>query len=200
VLDADGEVATSSEDVREKRVFGKSHRVAVAEDHNRQVDDSGVGPQFLIAAYGDIDRDRAIIARWIVERQCLVADCPFARGKISDGERRANQKQDDNSALDVLSLHVVTSHVVSSEATGNEALRAWVAWRPEDLLRGAELDQFTEVHEACKVGDPRGLLQIVRDDDNRVIPLEFMYRILDLRRRDRVDGGARLVKKKDLGA
>ncbi len=61
------------------------------------------------------------------------------------------------------------------------------------------LDQLAGEHERRRVGDARGLLHVVRDDDDRVALLELLDQLLDLQRRDRVERRARLVHQDHLG-
>src|SRR2546430_301185 len=104
MLDADCQVPAPGEHIGEKRVLGESDGVAVVEDRHRQLDHAGIGLHFLIAAYGDVHGDGAVIARRIKERQRLVADRPFARGEICDGYQRGERKQNGNSTFHVSSL------------------------------------------------------------------------------------------------
>ena len=53
--------------------------------------------------------------------------------------------------------------------------------------------------EGRVVADARGLLHVVRDQHDRVVALDLEDELLDLRRADRVDGGARLVHEQHLG-
>ena len=50
------------------------------------------------------------------------------------------------------------------------------------------------------VGDPRSLLQVVGHDHDRVVGLQLHQRLFELRRRDRVEGGGRLVEQDHFGA
>ena len=90
-------------------------------------DQAGVRPHLSVTTHRDIDRDRAVIARPIVERQRLVTDCPFTRGKISNDEHRASRKQDHfvqpkrpamkrfmRGLLDVLKISDVVPNSISS--------------------------------------------------------------------------------------
>src|SRR3954453_15210454 len=78
-------------------------------------------------------------------------------------------------------------------------LRAPVVRLGEDLLRLRVLDQLPVEQERRRVGDARGLLHVVRDDDDRDAVLELVDELLDLQRRDRVKGAARLVHQDHLG-
>ena len=53
--------------------------------------------------------------------------------------------------------------------------------------------------ERGAVGDARGLLHVVRDDDDREVALELLHEVLDARGRDRVERRARLVHQHDVG-
>ena len=66
-------------------------------------------------------------------------------------------------------------------------------------MRGTELDQVALVEEGRVVGDARRLLHVVRDDHDRVAPLELLHELLDLGGGDRVDRRARLVHEDHLG-
>ena len=73
----------------------------------------------------------------------------------------------------------------------------------EDLPGIVELNELPglarglEVEEAGLLGNPRGLLHVVRDDDDRVLVLELGHEVLDRQRRDRVEGRAGLVHEED---
>ena len=54
-------------------------------------------------------------------------------------------------------------------------------------------------HERGAVGHARGLLHVVRDDHDRDALLELVDQLLDLQRRDRVEGRAGLVHQDHLG-
>src|SRR6185295_6410914 len=69
----------------------------------------------------------------------------------------------------------------------------------EDLLSGAVFDQLAVEHERGRVRDARGLLHVVRDDDDRVALLELVDELLDLQGRDRVQRGGGLIHEDDLG-
>src|SRR5665213_4479502 len=71
-------------------------------------------------------------------------------------------------------------------------------WRAEQLSGRRELDQPAQEHEAGIVGDPRRLLQIVGDDDDRIVLLQLDDGLLELGGRYRVERRGRLVEQKDL--
>ena len=62
----------------------------------------------------------------------------------------------------------------------------------EDARAPAFVD--LEAEERRHVGDPRGLLHVVRDDHERVVVLQLVHELLDRRRCDRVEGRGRLVE------
>src|SRR5258708_4425130 len=65
--------------------------------------------------------------------------------------------------------------------------------RGEDLLGGPVLDQLSHIEERGGIGHARGLLHVVRDDDDGQRLAQFANQLLDLRGRDRVQRGGRLV-------
>jgi hypothetical protein len=87
MLRADGEISAPSEDGRQERVLGVLDGVAVIEDRNRQFDQASVGLRFLIAANGDMNGNKTIVAVGIVECNRLVPDRPLVRGDIRDGDQ-----------------------------------------------------------------------------------------------------------------
>src|SRR3954464_14441444 len=62
----------------------------------------------------------------------------------------------------------------SAELPGDVLLRALVVGRREDLLRRPVLDQLAVEDEGRGVGDARGLLHVVGDDDDRHAVLELV--------------------------
>ena len=56
-----------------------------------------------------------------------------------------------------------------------------------------------DAEERRHVGDARGLLHVVRDDHDRVVPLEVVHQVLDARGGDGVERGGRLVHEDHLG-
>src|SRR3954471_10134910 len=86
-----------------------------------------------------------------------------------------------------------------AELPGDVLLGAGVAGVAEDLLRRRVLDQLAEEHERGRVRHTGGLLHVVRDDHDRVALLQVLDEVLDLERRDRVEGGAGLVHEDYVG-
>src|SRR3954464_2009265 len=87
----------------------------------------------------------------------------------------------------------------SPELARHVLLRALVAGLGEDDVGRPVLDQLPVEHERSGVGHASGLLHVVRDDDDRVALLEVGDELLDLQRRDRIEGRARLLHEEDLG-
>src|SRR4051812_15847852 len=74
-----------------------------------------------------------------------------------------------------------------------------VLGRGEDLVGQTELDELAVEQERREVGDARGLLHVVGDDDDRHPVLELVDELLDLQRGHRVQRRARLVHQDHLG-
>ena len=53
----------------------------------------------MVHGRGDVDRDRTVVARRIVECQRFVTDRPFARGEVSDRKQRGKRSQNGNSTF-----------------------------------------------------------------------------------------------------
>src|SRR5438445_12024939 len=65
-------------------------------------------------------------------------------------------------------------------------------------MRRIELDHLTVEEEACVFRNARGLLHVMRHDDDGVLALELEDEVLDLRGGDGVERGRRLVHQKNL--
>src|SRR5262249_34293453 len=93
------------------------------------------------------------------------------------------------------------SRITSAEVAGDVFLGQSLARLSEDLLRLSHLDEvagataFGDVHreERSGVGHALRLLHVVRDDGDRVVPLELEHQLLYASRGDGIEGGARLV-------
>jgi hypothetical protein len=94
--------------------------------------------------------------------------------------------------------------LLAAEPPGDVVLRRPLARIAEDLLGVVDLDQPAglsggrEVEERRTVTDPRRLLHVVGDDDDRVLLLDLIDQVLDRQRRDRVERRARLVHEEHL--
>src|SRR3954465_9808650 len=71
------------------------------------------------------------------------------------------------------------SVISSAELPGDVVLGPGVVGLGEHLLRRAVLAELAVEHERRRVGDARGLLHVVRDDDDRVAGLELVDELLD---------------------
>src|SRR6267142_1657541 len=87
----------------------------------------------------------------------------------------------------------------SPKASGDVSLRARIAGRGEELRRRATFDQLSVEQEGGEITDARGLLHVVRDDDDSVVLLQFDHQLFDLGRRNGVQRGSRLIHEQDLG-
>src|SRR3954451_10560262 len=88
---------------------------------------------------------------------------------------------------------------MSAELPGHVLLRAIVLGIGEDLLCGRVLDELAREHERRRVGHTRGLLHVVRDDDDGVAILELLDQLLDAQGRNRVERRAGLVHEDHVG-
>src|SRR5579864_1834848 len=96
----------------------------------------------------------------------------------------------------------------STEPSGDVRLGPLIVRICEDLLRPIVLHEHAGPRtfglidvgsqECSHVADARGLLHVVRDDHDRVVPLELLHEVLDARGRDRIESGARLVHQDDI--
>jgi len=71
-------------------------------------------------------------------------------------------------------------------------------WIREQLLRSTELDQLAKVHECRLIRHPRGLLHVVRHDDDRQLFLQGKQQFFDDSGGDRVKRGTGLIHQKDV--
>src|SRR5699024_2898871 len=95
-----------------------------------------------------------------------------------------------------------------AEASGDVVLGALVGGLAEDRGGLVVLHEVAEAvpglvdgggEEGRTVRDPRRLLHVVGDDDDRVLARELVHEVLDLEGGDRVQSRARLVHEDDLG-
>src|SRR5476651_2409112 len=82
----------------------------------------------------------------------------------------------------------------STETAGDVVLRAAVRWIGEHVAGRICFDQFAEIHECGEIGDARGLLHVVRDNDDGVVVLEFGNQLFNFRGGDRIERRTRLVE------
>ena len=57
----------------------------------------------------------------------------------------------------------------------------------EQIASGAHFNQLAGAHKTREVRTPRGLLHVVRDDHDRVVALELRNKLLNFRRRNRIE-------------
>src|SRR5918999_233116 len=95
-----------------------------------------------------------------------------------------------------------------ADLAGDVGLRARIGRVGEDLLRVVELDDAAgavlvlaelDGEERRLVRDTRRLLHVVRDDHDRVLPLQVQHEVLDLAGGDRVERRAGLVHQDHVG-
>src|SRR5438067_7835229 len=97
-----------------------------------------------------------------------------------------------------MSLWKVRS-MISAKPSRDVRLGPFVLRVLEDRLREPVLDEVAVEEVRRVVARARGLLHVVRDDDDGDVPLEDAKEILDLRRRDGVERARGLVEQEDLG-
>src|SRR6266568_6924210 len=85
----------------------------------------------------------------------------------------------------------------STEASGHIIFGLFLRRVGKDFFRRVELNQLAQKKESCKIGNARGLLHIVGDNDDGVILLQLKDQILNLRRGQRVERRAGLVHQND---
>src|SRR5438034_10054240 len=119
--------------------------------------------------------------------------------------RRSDSLSSSSSLRNASRVTCATVPVVPlAESSGDVVLSSLVLRPLEELDRGSELDQLAVAvrgvhqHERRVVRHPRRLLHVVGDDDDRVVLCETADQVLDLQRRDGVEGRAGLVHQDDL--
>ena len=68
----------------------------------------------------------------------------------------------------------------------------------EYFLSRPEFKQFAEIHETDIIRDPRGLLHVMRDDDDTIFLAQLIEQVLDFEGRDRIQCETRLVEQQNL--
>src|SRR5437870_4211289 len=92
----------------------------------------------------------------------------------------------------------IINSVQSTEPSRDVVFRLFLRRAGENSASGVEFNQLAEIKERGEIGDARGLLHVVGNDDNGVILLQFQNQVLDFRRRERVEGGSRFVHQQHL--
>src|SRR5262245_55727358 len=85
------------------------------------------------------------------------------------------------------SLYLQPSPYLLTESAADVVLRGLFLRPDEDLLGGPALDEPPLQKEGGPVGAARGLHDVVGHEDDRDDLLEFLERLLDLRRRQRIE-------------
>lgn len=88
---------------------------------------------------------------------------------------------------------------MSAESPGDVVFRLLVFGVGEDFLCRADLDDAAFVEKCRHVGDARGLLHVVRDDDDREACAETRHQFFDLQRADGIDCARGFVHQQDFG-
>src|SRR6476661_7381215 len=87
----------------------------------------------------------------------------------------------------------------SSESPGDVRLGTLLARAGEQALSVLHLDELAEVEEGRPVRDARGLLKVVRDDDDRELALQLVDELLDLLGRRGIERRRRLIEEQHFG-
>src|SRR6266404_7215254 len=86
-----------------------------------------------------------------------------------------------------------------SEPACDIVFRPFVGRFSKHLLGLVELDHLAEQEKARKLGHPRGLLHIMRDNDDSVLLFQLENQVFDFAGRNWVEGRARLVHQQHFG-
>src|SRR5438445_60422 len=122
---------------------------------------------------------------WILSRP---AACP----RVGLGAAAASPRMRPGTT----SLHPLRPIVMIrlSEPAGDVVFRALVLRAREELRRGAKLDEFAAEHERGAVGHPRGLLHVVRHEDDRQVVAQRPGELCDLQRGRRIQGASSCIR------
>src|SRR5215472_1917672 len=108
--------------------------------------------------------------------------------------RRIDSRSASSSLVNASLVTWETVAWVSAEPSSDVVLCALVLRPLEELHGRRELDHLAVAvlrvhqHEGGVVGDPARLLHVVRDDHDRVVLCQATHQVLDLQRRDRIEG------------
>src|SRR6516164_9780087 len=127
-----------------------------------------------------------------VSDRMLLAICSSTLAPMARSFSRTRRRSDSNA------LSVWAALVLLPELAGDIVLRPSLARVGEDLRSGTDLDQLTQIEEGGVVRDARSLLHGVGDDDDRVLLLQLVDQLLDLRGGDGIEGRGRLVHQQHL--
>src|SRR3989338_7915232 len=93
----------------------------------------------------------------------------------------------------ITSLFLLYNKKPLTEPSCDVILRELIRGRGEYLVRRVELYDLAEHEKSGALGYARGLLHVVRDYDDGVVPLQFRHEVFYLGGGDRVEGRAGLV-------
>ena len=93
LLDAGDEIAACGEHVGEEGILRGLHRIAIADDGEREFQEAEIGLRLVVAPYRKFDRDRPL-ARGVEQGQGLMADREPADEDIFAGAEDAEKGQD----------------------------------------------------------------------------------------------------------
>src|SRR5262249_46960167 len=127
-----------------------------------------------------------------VRARMLLAICSSTLAPIARSFSRTSRRSDSKA------LSVWAALVLLPELAGDIVLRTSLARVGEDRGGLADLDQLPQVEEGGVVRDPGGLLHGVGHDDDRILLLQLVDELLDLRGGNGVERRGRLVHQEHL--
>jgi|GEM_PF-4497968 len=89
--------------------------------------------------------------------------------------------------LSYLKCSLTGEHNRLTKLAGNVILSGFLLRCGEDKIGVTKFDQFSQIHIGRIVGNPRGLLHIVGDNDDGVIFFQFEDQVFDMCSRDWVE-------------
>src|SRR6476469_3837983 len=113
--------------------------------------------------------------------------------------RARSRSMSSSKALSVCPLACCITGLRSAVTAGNIVLGALLARIGEDFRGLPIFDELAEVEECSPLRYPRGLLQVVRHDRDRIAAAKLVDQLLDFGRRDRVERRAGFVHQDDFG-
>jgi len=81
-----------------------------------------------------------------------------------------------------------------AEVPGDVALGLFVLGFGKQIAGAAEFDQFSLEEKHGVIGKPRGLLHVVRDNNDRVLAVQFQHQVFDSGGGSGVQRGCRFIK------
>jgi hypothetical protein len=86
----------------------------------------------------------------------------------------------------------------SSESPGDVRIGSLFAGTRKDLICRSELDELPRIKESSVIGRARGLLKVVRHDDDRQLLFQLVDELLDFLSGARIECASRLVEQQNL--